>query len=431
MSGSAADRPSQAYEAARVGALLAILAAGVVSAQSAPEPAEQHYDVTYRVRLDPTAGRAEVSLRVGQPKALLREVRMTEDDRFSDFRGTGKIDQTDGEIVWEPPLTRASLEWVAAVAHRRNGDGYDAWLGPDWGIFRAEDLIPRAATRTLRNALSRTTFEFDLPRGWSVVTQYQQKDGAFPVDNPERRFDQPSGWILVGRIGVRREVIAGVRVAVAGPVDQSVRRMDTLALLNWTLPELARLLPSLPDRLTVISAAEPMWRGGLSAPLSLFVHADRPLISENATSTLLHEVMHMALGLRAKPGFDWIVEGLAEFYSLELLRRSGTITVARYRRAREEQAKWSGAADSLCTSRSTGATTALAVTILAALDAELRELSGGTVTLDDVTRELVARGPVVGIADLRASVESITGRKSDALHINRLPGCRSIRARTG
>ena len=50
----------------------------------------------------------------------------------------------------------------------------------------------------------------------------------------ERRFDQPTGWIVTGALGVRRERIAGVRVAVAGPVDHNVRRLDTLAMLNWT-----------------------------------------------------------------------------------------------------------------------------------------------------------------------------------------------------
>ena len=39
---------------------------------------------------------------------------------------------------------------------------------------------------------------------------------------------------------------------------------------------------------------------------------------------LLHEVMHAMLGIHATSGDDWIVEGLAEFYSLELLRLSGT-----------------------------------------------------------------------------------------------------------
>ena len=69
-----------------------------------------------------------------------------------------------------------------------------------------------------------------------------------------------------------------------------------------------------------------MWRGALSAPQSLYVHAERPLLSGNATSTLLHEIVHIGLGLADERGADWIVEGLAEYYSLEVLRRSGTIS---------------------------------------------------------------------------------------------------------
>ena len=43
-------------------------------------------------------------------------------------------------------------------------------------------------------------------------------------------------------------------------------------------------------RLLIVSAGDPMWRGGLSGPSSMFLHSDRPLISENRTSTLLHEL---------------------------------------------------------------------------------------------------------------------------------------------
>ena len=180
------------------------------------------------------------------------------------------------------------------------------------------------------------------------VGYLQHLAGTIRIDNPDRRLDLPSGWIVMGHLGVRREQIAGMQVAVAGPVDHSIRRLDTLALLNWTMPELARIVPELPPRLTVVSAGEPMWRGGLSAPLSLFLHADRPLISENATSTLLHEIMHMALGLDSEDDYDWIIEGLAEYYSLQLLARSGTISAARYAMAEEDLAEWAREATALC-----------------------------------------------------------------------------------
>lgn len=413
----------QAAAASLALVVLALSGAASALAQDAELNPQRHYDAIYTLLPDPTTGIVDVRLEIRQARDLLREVRIERDPRLVDVNGDGRIDMDAMTITWQPPASGGVLTWSVAVEHRRNGDGFDAWLGEEWGVFRAEDVIPRAASRTLRGAHSRTRLVLRLPDGWSAVTEYMERDGEFRIENPARRFDQPTGWIAVGRIGVRREIIAGSRVAVAGPVGESIRRMDILALLNWSLPELGRLLPELPARMTVIVAGEPMWRGGLSAPRSLFLHASRPLLSENATSTLLHEVMHIALGLRAEPGYDWIVEGLAEYYSLELLRRSGTITRARHERARRDQAEWAEAATTLCARVSSGATTALAVTTLAQLDATLRRNSAGTVTLDDVARTLWGRGSPVNLAGLQDAVAAVAPDKPDVLHSEQLPGC--------
>ena len=234
--------------------------------------------------------------------------------------------------------------------------------------------------------------------------------------------------MVLGELGVRRETISGVRVAVAGPIDNGVRRMDTLALLNWTLPELARLLPDLPSRLTIVSAGDPMWRGGLSAPQSLFIHADRPLISENATSTLLHEVLHLTLDLSAESGYDWIIEGLAEYYSLELLHRSGTISQRRHEQAKTDLAAWAKNAKNLCQGSSTGATTALAVGVLADLDTELRQLTASMANLDDVTRQLTQINGRIDLEQFTAIASEIASANPDTLHIDKLPGCRTLQA---
>jgi hypothetical protein len=197
-----------------------------------------------------------------------------------------------------------------------------------------------------------------------------------------------------------------------------------LALLNWTLPELVSILPDALPRLTIISAGDPMWRGGLSAPASLFLHADRPLISENATSPLLHEVMHTALGVRPRDGYDWIAEGFAEYYSIELLRRGHAITPERALAALDWQATWSKNADVLCDRNSTAATTALAVTVLAALQDELQNKSDGNASLDDLLPALV--GSEVDLSTLTRLSEALIGSTPDALHIDRLPGCLNI-----
>ncbi len=387
------------------------------------------YSAMYTVTPVPAEGRVDVEFEVRQQDALLRKLRFEPGPRVSAVRASrGDVESRNGHLTWHVPRTGGKLTWQVAVPHRRNGDGYDAWLGDEWGLFRAEDIMPRAATTTLRGAVSRTGMTFRLPRRWSVETQYFDDQGVFRIAKPERRFDQPSGWIVMGRIGVRRETIAGIRVAVAGPVGHSVRRMDILALLNWTLPELSRLLPELPERLTIVSAGDPMWRGGLSAPLSIYLHADRPLISENATSTLLHEIMHLALGLDSASGADWVIEGLAEYYSLELLRRSGSITRERYQVARKDLARWAQEAEVLCTDVSSGATTALAVVVLTDLDAELRRATAGKATLDDVTRALRDAGDKVDLDGLSAAAAALTGKKPDVLHGKPLPGCRTMAA---
>jgi hypothetical protein len=406
--------------------LLLCAACGAPASESFVPADPLSYRIEYRVSTDRSDGKIGVVLKLSQARALLREMTMRPDSRISNIEADGKLDTNGGTVSWMPPTSGGTISWEVDVAHRRNGDGYDAWLDMNWGLFRAEDIIPRAATRTLKGSHSETWLTLNLPHGWSAVTQYFNKDGRIRVDNPRRRFDQPSGWMVIGNLGVRRDRIAGIRVAVAGPVDGGVRRMDTLALLNWTLPELARIVTELPKRLTIVSAGHPMWRGGLSAPQSLYVHAERPLISENGTSTLLHEVMHLSLALSANDGYDWIVEGLAEYYGLELLRRSGTISESRYARARAHLADWANSAATLCRKSSTGATTAFAVGVFSALDEDIRDLSDGSANLDDVVRELLQIGDDVDLAMLNDVVTGLAGSNSDVLHIDKLPGCRSI-----
>ncbi len=409
-----------------VTALTCCVASGVAAAEKESSGESMAYSVRYTLTPKPGLDRVDVSMNVRQGRDLLREVRFPNDARLSNFKIDGKVVEAADEIVWHPASSGGTLQWSVQLSHRRGGDGYDAWLGEEWGIFRAEDVIPRAATRTLGGAFSQTTLRFDVAKDWTTITAYAAHGDGFTIDKPQRRFDQPDGWIAIGHLGVRRETISGIHVAVAGPIGHSLRRMDVLALLSWTLPELTRVLPALPPRLTIVSASDPMWRGGLSAPNSLYVHADRPLISENSTSTLLHEVVHSTLRLRAAYGYDWIVEGIAEFYSLELLRRSGTISESRFMKALDEQRSWSESAGKLCRRSSRAATTALAVITLSALGDEIARNSAGEASLDDLVRALYQTDDVVNLRVLQTIAAQLGGDKSDVLDTDNLPGCSSI-----
>ncbi len=382
------------------------------------------YRLDYHVTADPAADGAWVELRLRQPAHYLRELDMRSlGGRLSEFTADGELSTSDRGIVWQPPLNGGTLRWFARLDHQRGSGSYDAYIEADWALFRAEDIIPSASTRTLVGAESETRVTFTLPRGWSSVTPYEGRDDSYLVGNSNRRFATPTGWIVLGKLGVRLETIAGIRAVVAGPVGQSYRRMDIVALLHWTLPELARLLPDFPKRLTIVGAGDPMWRGALSAPRSMFVHADRPLLSENSTSTIVHEAMHIGMGLAAMPGADWIVEGIAEFYSLEILRRSGTINESRFRLAHQQLAKWAQEAETLCTRRSSGSGTALAVTVMAGVDAEIRAKSSGRASLDDITRELAGSREKITVADFRALAERVAGSPLASLKADKLRGC--------
>ena len=404
-----------------------VMACGGPSSEPAEDDSPSVYEIDYRVTPDPSRAEVKVELELRQPGPLLHEVRFRKRSiQLSSVSGDGEIEH-DGDVLrWSPPQQGGKLQWTVAVGHRRNGDGYDSRLGENWGLFRAEDIIPGAATRTAQGAHSVTRLEFDLPSNWSVVTQYPNEDGLFVVHHDQRRFKQPKGWIVMGGLGVRRDEIAGVEVVVAGPIDNGVRRLDMLALMNWTLPELARVVPELPPFITIVSAGDPMWRGGLSAPASLYIHAERPLLSENGTSTLLHEIMHVALDFDTDRDHDWIVEGLAEYYGLELLRRSGTISPARFERARKAQKDWARSSDQLCGGPSSGAMTARAVSVFVALDREIRRKTGGSSSLDDVVSAVLATTGNVDVDRLDRIVREIIGENPDALHIDKLAGCRKM-----
>jgi len=405
---------------------IAASVSGLPTSESAEadQGSDRSYQLEYIVTPDAAAGGAWVEMKLSQSSHLLREVNMRAPaEKISAPGGDGEISLADERLIWSPPPGGGSLRWFALIDHHRDGGSFDAHITADWAIFRAEDVIPQAATRALRGASSETTLSFNLPPGWSSQTEYFGRNHSYRISNPKRRFDRPAGWIILGDIGVRYDRIAGLRVNVAAPTNQGMRRNDILALLNWTLPEVLRIVPDFPKRLTIVGAGDPMWRGGLSGPQSLFIHADRPLISENGTSTLLHEIMHIALGSRADEGMDWIIEGLAEYYSLAILHRSGTISDRRFAAAIRKQAQWGSAVVRLCGSTSSGAITARAVTILSDLDREIRTLSNGRKSLDDVMAALAALEDAISLGDLAAIVRQFTGADADALKASNLPGC--------
>jgi hypothetical protein len=388
--------------------------------------AERVYEVLYKVKFLPERKGAQVTLVLKQPKSYAREFRFSIDPkRQKDFAGDGEVSEDGESIVWRPPERGGELRWFAKVESRRGDDAYDGYVAEQWAVFRGDDLVPPAALRKLKRARSDSRLRFELPKGWSSITPYPRGDDEiYEVAHEDRGFDRPTGWMALGRLGVVWGAATGTRIAVAGPVDVGVRHQDILAFLRLTLPAGHSIFPQFPARLLVVSAGDPMWRGGLSGPNSIYLHADRPLISENGTSTLLHELMHVVMGLHAERGSDWMVEAFAELYSLEILQRSGAISRHRYRVALEKLAEWGKGVDDLFTRSSDGARTARGVLVLKAVDEEIRARTDGAHSLDDIARDL-ARLHEASFTDLRARAERIAGGPLKALASNNVPGAPS------
>lgn len=391
---------------------VALFVAASAHAQSPPAttPTVPSYDVRYEVRIVPTEKTAHVAMHVSDPANLLRWVRFRVDpERQLAFRGDGHV-QVDAEtVLWTPHKGGGVLRWAVRIDHLRDESSYDARCTRSFALLRGDDLVPPARVRTEDHAQSRAVLQLGLPQGWSAVVPYAPlEEGTWSIDRPERRFDRPVGWLLMGRLGVLRERVAGVRVAIGAPDGSGMRRQDLLALLRWTLPTLRKIAP-LPDRLALVGAADPMWRGGLSAPKSAYLHASLPLISADATSPALHEIVHVILRARAGPGGDWAVEGLAELYALEALVRSKTLSKHRFERALEQLAAKGRGVTLVTVPHATGAVTARAVGLLRELGDEIRRVSAGHKSLDDVLRALAESGQPISLAHFRSISETVAG----------------------
>ncbi|MCW8126013.1 hypothetical protein [Microbulbifer halophilus] len=369
--------------------------------------AAETYDLLYRVTIDPDTGKARVEIRL-DGDTLPSELDLNlSSGRYSELESDQPLELNGDRAIWEPTAPDSSLSYRFEIDEQKDSGSYDSRITGDWAILRGDKLIPPMSVTAERDLYSKAELHLSLPEGWSSAMPYEEleEDDDYRIIDPGRRFDRPKGWMIVGRIGSRQDIIAGINTRVAAPLGNDIHRQDTLAFLGWNLPELKQVFPDFPERLLVVSAGDPMWRGGLSGTRSLFMHADRPLISGNRTSSLIHELVHVATGIRGDKESDWIVEGIAEFYSLDILRRTGGISERRYDEAMEDLVQWGREAPTLFKRRSSGPITARAVGVMRALDREIRSASDGEKSIDDVARGLAEDRGEVTLARFRQLAE--------------------------
>ena len=378
-------------------------------------------DLDYRVRFLPETEQAEVSLTLEDgARVISLAFNLGDQGVYSDFKADGQWTQDSPALgVWQPAKGKAKLTYLVRINHERAPGRFDARITKDWALLRGDDLVPAVKLRQEDHTVLVSRLQFDLPKGWKSVETGWPRVGKnkFRIDNPQRKFDRPTGWIVAGKVGTRRAKLGETDVAIAAPVGEGMRRMDVMTLLTFVWPHAQDVFPRDPAKLLIVGAGDPMWRGGLSAANSYYMHTDRPLVSENGTSSLVHELVHVFSRIRARDRSDWITEGLAEYYAIELMRRAGGLSEERYQKIREQLIRWSKPVQSLRTDNSSGPVTARAVLLLQELDREIRQATKGTTqprSLDDVTRGLM-RLDKASTKDFIEISENVMGGASEVL----------------
>jgi hypothetical protein len=408
----------------RATALLSLLLCTLLPSLAQAADDDSTYQMTWIIALEPGNDWAEITLEVADGRPV-RDVRFSFDpERFRDFEAEGKlaVDDKDHSVHWEPARENASLSYRARItrsrANQNQDESYDALMTDDWALFRGDRVIPRMSVTMRKGVEAETKLRFELPDGWGAVTgwprdQSSREKPRYFVDDPERRFDRPTGWMMAGRLGTRRDRVGSTEFSIAAPRDSMADRGSWLTLVGLVWDELEKAFGKVPPKILMVSGDDPLWRGGLSGPNSFYFHSSRRAVSENGSSPLVHELIHVVTRISGGDRDDWIAEGLAEYYGIELVYRAGGMSARRRGEILEGLEDWAGRADKLRGERSSGPVTARAVLLFDELDREIRAEDADH-SLDDVTRLLMAERRVT-LSDLRRAVEAVTGEASPLL----------------
>ncbi|TWC57642.1 hypothetical protein FBY04_105113 [Pseudomonas sp. SJZ080] len=395
------------------------LAVGLL-ALSSPVWAAKKVDLDYHVRLLPQSDQAEVRLTLAQGSAVRSlDFDLGDGSDYSDFKADGQWQLTPGKPargVWRPAADKASLTYRVRISHGRKKGSFDTRMTPGWALMRGDDLVPAAKLDQQDGIELVSRLEFELPSGWKSVETAWPRIGKnkFRIDNVSRLFDRPTGWMLAGQLGTRRTRLGETEVTVASPQGQGMRRMDVLTLLTFVWPQVQDVFPRHPAKLLIVGANDPMWRGSLAARESIYLNTRLPLVSESGSSALVRELVQVLGRVNDKQRSDWISEGLAEYYAIELVRRAGGMSDERYENLQQKLAKEGQKVTTLRGEQVSPAQIGKAVLLLRELDQEIRIKTRNKRSLDDVLRGAMHLESV----DTKAFVqlaESVIGESSKVL----------------
>jgi hypothetical protein len=387
---------------------------------SLPVWAAKKVDLDYHVRLLPQSDQAEVRLTLAQGSAVRSlDFDLGDGSHYSDFKADGQWQLAPGQQVrgvWRPSADKASLTYRVRISHGRKNGSFDTRMTPTWALMRGDDLVPSAKLDQQDGIELVSRLEFELPDGWKSVETAWPRIGKnkFRIDNVSRLFDRPTGWMLAGHLGSRRTRLGETEVTVASPLGQGMRRMDVLTLLTFVWPQVQAVFARHPSKLLIVGANDPMWRGSLAAHESIYLNTRLPLVSERGTSALVRELAQVFGRINDKRHSDWISEGFAEYYAIELVRRAGGMSDERYESLQRTLAKDSQKVTTLRGEQISPAQLSKAVVLLQELDREIRLKTRNKRSLDDVLRGAMHLESVDTKAFIQLS-ESVLGESSRVL----------------
>ncbi|WP_115948109.1 hypothetical protein [Pseudomonas sp. GL-R-19] len=382
---------------------------------NSPVWAANKVNLDYHVRLLPQSDQAEVRLTLAQGSAVRSlDFDLGDGSHYSDFKADGQWQLTPGKAargIWRPTADKASLTYRVNINHGRKSGSFDTRMTPKWVLMRGDDLVPAARLDQQDGIELVSRLEFELPGGWKSVETAWPRIGLnkFRIDNPSRLFDRPTGWMLAGQLGSRRTRLGETEVTVASPLGQGMRRMDVLTLLTFVWPQVQALYPRHPGKLLIVGANDPMWRGSRSAHESIYLNSHLPLVSESGTSALVRELAQVFGRINGTQRSDWINEGFAEYYAIELVRRAGGMSDERYESLHGRLVKSSQKVTTLRGEQITAVQVARAVVLLQELDREIRLKTHNKRSLDDVLRGAMRLGDIDTKAFVQLSESVIDG----------------------
>jgi hypothetical protein len=398
----------------RLALVVGLLALGL------PVWAAKKVDLDYHVRLLPQSDQAEVRLTLAQGSAVRSlDFDLGDGSHYSDIKADGQWQLTPGKPVrgvWLPSAGKASLTYRVRISHGRKSGSFDTRMTPTWALMRGDDLVPAARLDQQDGIELVSRLEFELPSGWKSVETAWPRIGKnrFRIDNVSRLFDRPTGWMLAGHLGSRRTRLGETEVTVASPRGQGMRRMDVLTLLTFVWPQVQAVFARHPTKLLIVGANDPMWRGSLAAHESIYLNTRLPLVSESGTSAVVRELAQVFGRINDRQRSDWISEGFAEFYAIELVRRAGGMSDERYESLHRKLVKDGQKVTTLRGEQMSPAQVSKAVLLLQELDREIRLQTRNKRSLDDVLRGAMRLGSI-DTKEFVQLADSVIGESSKVL----------------